>query len=211
MTTHTQHTPFGLTPTYTSIEQVHLEDLKSKATKIHYFGLGFIQIKLGAHERIHFYTNKLPPIVNKEEVHDHRYDFYSYILSGNFYQETFITTKGDTHIVREESCTAPEAADYIQPSSNKEAFVSLQKTGEQYFTQGSCYYIESNTLHSVSGDEAITFLVRSDYTKDKALVVAAQGKEKVCPFSKQLQEEELWKIVEEMLRQAKEESVTLPN
>jgi hypothetical protein len=57
---------------YKNIKDIKLNDLKEKCKMIHYFGLGFIQIKIDDTYRLHFYTNKLPKILHEEEVHNYR-------------------------------------------------------------------------------------------------------------------------------------------
>lgn len=180
---------------YKHIHEVTLEGLKKQCTHIHYFGLGFIQIKLGPTHRIHFYTNLLPPIVDKEDVHNHRYDFTSTVLYGNFIQELFTVIEGDTHVLEEESCTEG----YVREAS-KSKVCSIEKTSNQHFSAGSSYFISHKTFHRVEASNAITFLSRSNYKKELAEVVKEKGKPNICPFSKKIPENELWNIVENILR-----------
>lgn len=199
-------TYFGILPTYTSVHDITLEDLKKRAKKIHYFGLGFIQIKLNNHERVHFYTTTLPPIVDMEEVHDHRYDFYSFVLSGMYHHELFEIQEGTTHLLTEETCVDPNVAD-VQQSNTQEKTTprpcSITKTGEVWMKEGSHYFIEKNVLHRVNTENAITFLIRETPTKGRARVVCRKETKKVCPFRDTLSEELLWDIVAQELTHAK--------
>lgn len=48
----------------------------------------------------------------------------------------------------------------------------------------------------------ITLLKRSAILKEHAQVVRSQDAPKVCPFSKVVPKEELWKIVDEILKKS---------
>ena len=180
---------------YKHIQDITLKDLQKKCTQIHYFGLGFIQVKLGLTYRIHFYTDILPPIIDEEDVHNHRYGFTSKILYGDFHQELFKVIPGNTHILQDESCKEGYISD---PNTVKTC--SLEKIGEQWFKEGSSYSISHQVFHRVSAHNAITLLTRSDYKKELAQVVRINGTPKICPFSKKISEEELWGIVERILK-----------
>ncbi len=186
---------------YTTIDDITLTELKKRCTKIHYFGLGFIQIKLGDRHRLHVYTEALPPIVESDEIHDHRYNFYSTVLHGSFHQEIFKKVKGGEYTEEYENCMETKVEEPNENSTTMEKY-NVIKIGEQWFSKGSSYYIDSNCFHRVSSEEAITLLSRSDYTKDRARVLRKNTGNKVCPFSKKISEEELWSIVEAMLNKA---------
>ena len=143
---------------YKSIHDVTITDLKKNCTLIHYFGLGFIQIKLGKYHRLHIYTDTLPAITNEEDTHNHRYNFTSTILHGELLQELFSTTQGDSHLLQDESCQEG----YV-PDKTSSKLCGVEKTGEQLFKQGSSYFIDHTTFHRVTAHDAITFLTRSDY------------------------------------------------
>jgi hypothetical protein len=176
-----------------------INNLKSNFRMIHYFGLGFIQLKLDHHNRIHFYTSKLPAIVPDEDIHNHRYDFHSKVLMGSLSQEIYqvIECDGDysgNYVREKESCNADVKCD--EPGVPCE--VKLLST--QTFSEGSHYWVDHGTFHKVHSTHCVTMLTRSDYKKDLADVVRPAGEAKVCPFSKKIEPEELWAIVEEMLK-----------
>lgn len=185
---------------YTKLLEVTLENLKRRSTCIQYFGLGFIQIKLEKEYRIHFYTSLLPAIIDKEDIHNHRYDFTSYILYGELHQEVFSLRDGDTHNLEEESCQEG----YI-PKKESGKLCRIEKLSEQYLIQGSYYTLDHKTFHRVTSTSAITFLKRGDYRKNLAEVVRPINGFKICPFSKKVSEEELWGIVADILSEAKKD------
>jgi hypothetical protein len=184
---------------YSSIHEITLESLKKHATMIHYFGLGFIQIKLGERYRIHFYTTALPAIISVEEIHNHRYDFTSRVLYGNYCQTLFTITEGTTHLCEDESCNegvhsgkAPDAC-------------GIRRLAQETYVPGSHYTLSHEAFHTVQTTDAITLLDRKPYAKEFAQVIRPINHLKTCPFSKKISEHELWNIVEKILVQAKVE------
>lgn len=183
---------------YKIIQEITLKNLKQKSTMIHYFGLGFIQIKLGQTYRLHIYTDILPAIIGKEDIHNHRYDFTSHILYGSLYQELYELIDDTTHVIEEESCKEG----YVASDSTKK-LCGIKKISDQHFCKGSSYTIDHRTFHRVASSDAITLLTRSDYKKELAEVVRPLGAHKICPFSKKVAEDELWSIVDNVLKKVK--------
>lgn len=183
---------------YNNINEITLSDLKKNHTIIHYFGLGFIQVKLEKEFRIHFYTEKLPPIIDKEDVHNHRYGFTSTILYGELCQETFQTTGENTHTISSENCQEG------YESQEKDTPCGLEKLSTKWFKKGDSYSIEHATFHRVQANNTITILKRGEYQKDFAQIIRPKEALKICPFSKKIDKKELWKIVEECLLHAQE-------
>lgn len=172
--------------------------LKQDATKIHFFGLGFIQVKVGKKERYHFYNPELAAFVPPEEVHDHRYAFTSSILKGVLSQEFYSIAsdaKGD-HVMRYVSCD-PE-----KPAPDKRENVKLTLQNRTHSNRGSQYLISENAFHKVLpvASNTITWLQREKITKEFARAVSPV-KEEVCPFSKDLPEDELWAWVKRIIEE----------
>lgn len=187
---------------FKNINEVTIDSLKKHATLIHYFGLGFIQIKLGDTYRIHFYTKELPSIID-EAIHNHRYDFTSRILHGELHQRIFVPVDGDTHILEDESCDEKVHADTMA----KEC--SVRQILDERLGAGSVYTIDKDTFHMVESNCAITLLSRKSREKDFAQVIRDKNTGKVCPFSKKISEEELWGVVERILNGVARENRTL--
>lgn len=168
--------------------------LKKNHYMIHYFGLGFIQLKLTQLRRMHFYTPELPAIVGTEDIHNHRYDFKSYILKGCLEQELFQLVPGTQFVREKESCNAEIKSD------DTVEFCDVIKISEQKFVRESNYWIHHNTFHRVKATvPTITVLDRGYYRKQFADVVRYRGEKKVCPFSQKVAEDRLWEIVRGML------------
>lgn len=167
--------------------------LKQNCKLIHYFGLGFIQLKINNAIRFHFYTEELPAIVGDEDVHNHRYDFTSEIIKGSLTQEIYRKTDGDDYVLCEETCQAGVEC-HTKPVS-----CGIKLASRQVFVAGSEYWIDHDTFHRVYSTNAITRLTRTDYKKDLAQVIRPKDTTPVCPFSQKISEEELWCIVGKMI------------
>lgn len=171
------------------------EWIKANHKMIHYFGLGFIQVKINNNFRLHFYTAELPPIVPEEDVHNHRYDFSSSILKGRFCQELYEVVNGNTHSREKETCKEGVSADAFAP-----VLCGLRLSSRHSYQAGDEYTIYHDTFHKVMAFDCITSISRSDYKKDLAEVVRPVGATKVCPFSQKIDEAKLWEIVEKMVK-----------
>lgn len=169
--------------------------LKQNCTRLYWFGLGFIQIKINDVYRVHIYTDKLPRTSNIEEIHNHRYHFVSRILKGTLEQTLYDVVKDEKgeNILTQETCNP----------HTKKAFpefrVTVNEMGRQTFAKGSEYYIDQMQFHRVYSKDAITLLCRSIVQRSEADVVYHEDLSPVCPFSVKVTEAELWKIVEEAL------------
>lgn len=175
-----------------------IDYLKSNCSMIHYFGLGFIQIKLGPEHRVHVYTDKFEATVGDEDVHNHRRNFVSRILGGALYQEIFEVEKDENgrFFMVQESCQ-PKSDGHVPAEAVR---VSVTPVYEKTFLQGDSYYIDHNTFHRVASIDAITHVRQSDYKKLLADVVYPFDHTLTCPFSTKIEEAVLWDVVRERLR-----------
>lgn len=175
-----------------------IEYLKENHTKIHFFGLGFIQIKIDDNLRYHFYHPDLNSIVCDEEIHNHRYDFISTILAGSLTQQkydVYVDGTATTHVITQESCNPNYKGGATQWN------VVVRKGICETFTAGQSYTILRKEYHTVKTDFAITKLYRGTVQDQFADVVRPRfGPEPVCPFSSTMTEDECWKYVEDCLK-----------
>lgn len=185
--------------------------LKENHYDAYFFGLGFIQIKIDDSNRVHIYSPELPAFV--ESPHDHRYNFVSKVLRGrlvNKVWEEFIDIK-----------LTPGTENWREPNSTIEIdYVSCQQSGEALqvpesyestvdyvdsfeINEGSSYYISRNTFHTVAPDfsvgPCVTWVTRGAVNKEFARVLRFPDDKKECPFSQEIEKDELWKIVERAL------------
>ena len=143
-----------------------IDFLKTNCQRLYFFGLGFIQVKLNESERVHFYTDVFPKTTIKEEVHNHRYDFESTIIKGTLVQEIFsfhLNDQGDSWLTKE-TCN---------PVTKKEferLRCTIQLLQRQTFRPGSSYWTDHDTLHRAESSNAITYLKRGLYMKDRRML-----------------------------------------
>lgn len=174
-----------------------LEWLKAQGATPKWFGLGFIQLKLNEHERMHFYTRKFSANVSDEEIHDHRYEFTSTILKGTLEQHFYIfqdNPEGDWEKTKV-SCD-PE-----NPHDGKSVWGDVQWLTCVSHPKGSRYTIHPHTFHRVISTDAITLVERGSFDRSNlATVIRPFGATEACPFkANQPSEEELWGEIERML------------
>ena len=171
--------------------QLDIDFLRKNHQLIHFFGLGFIQIKLDANLRMHFYHPELAPIVNIEEIHSHRYDFISTIMAGRLTQELFTVTPGSSEFVMVEENCKPDKL-----RTPKEVEVVVVPDSQQHFKAGDSYTSLTSEFHRIHTDFAITRLYRGAVSLENAFVIKDKQRKSVCPFSLQLTANECWEIVD---------------
>lgn len=181
---------------FQEISEIDIDELKKEHERLYYFGLGFIQLKLNDHWRLHFYARELPPIT--EDIHNHRYNFTSRILAGSitnftYTVDTVVDEANATHVMVNESCNPEVKA----PAESTLCKVEIEKAST-YFTDQS-YRMDYRIFHRVEATDCITALSRTPYRQNFAQVVTPIGSPSICPFSKTVPEAHLWEIIEAML------------
>jgi hypothetical protein len=177
---------------FNSVKDIDLDKLRANHTRLYYFGLGFIQLKIDETYRLHFYSSEVPVIT--DEIHNHRYHFHSKVLQGELTNFWYTITDGDSHIMVNESCNAEIEAPKLDKPCH--AFLNQIET----YRAGDMYYLSEEAFHRVNtSSNCITLLKRSDYTKQFAQIVLPVGHNSICPFSKQIPKDELWEMIKRML------------
>lgn len=179
---------------------LNLDWLRQNCEKIHCFGLGFIQLKLkqpdgSPRKRIHFYSKDLPITAGIEDVHNHRYGFTSEILRGVLGQKFYrIVDHEKTHVLEKESCNS------LIKIEDEGRICGIKMISEHCHSAGCCYRLTSDTFHRVYSNFAITMLTLGHIVCDHAEVVRKLNQPKVCPFSVNMPENDLWDIVDSLLK-----------
>jgi|GEM_PF-3464058 len=172
---------------------ITFETLRANCTSIHFFGLGFIQIKLGEFERVHVYHPALPAFV--DEPHDHRYDFESTVLLGEL-----VNTRYQFAVTRDDCPTEFEMGETScnkeRPAKATKASVMLLGKSRAVVPAGESYVMGRDEFHTIATSPlCITHLRRSVPVKENACVVRRIGEAPVCPFSQIVSETQLWEYV----------------
>ncbi len=170
----------------------------------HYFGLGFIQIKLTPGLRVHFWHPDLSATVGEEELHDHRYNFRSHVVHGSMTHEVFgfrEDAQGDHELV-EVSCQPGES----QPPAVKGRGL-LESLGRYTMGKGAFYEFPHTQFHRILATECITVVERHAVVKPLARVLRPLAGSHVCPFSTPMPEDRLWGLMRELL----EDRIRAPN
>lgn len=178
-------------------QYLDLNYLKTHCTKIHGFGLGFIQIKLGDHERVHVYSKKIKITSSAEEIHNHRYDFTSHVLKGVLVNKLYqvIPDINGSFLLVNEACN-PLIPKHVDTLKVKEPSLMGEFTSQENMS----YFLHKDVFHQVEAEDGTISLVRrSDVVKSMAQVVYPENQTNICPFSHTYSEEELWSFVKDYL------------
>lgn len=174
-----------------------VDSLRTVSTKIQYFGLGFVQVKCGVEQRLHYYHPELPVTVAEESAHNHRYNFVSKVLKGLLEQELFSAKAFQTiptHKVSQESC---------EPGDRNSGQVALAVVSQAKFwlPTGTEYWLAHQQLHRVKAiGKTITAITRPlEHAVAYADVATPINQVKVCPFESSLSEDQLWEYVSDTL------------
>lgn len=180
------------------MQNLTVDWLKQNHYMIHYFGLGFIQVKVTESERYHFYHPTLEAFT--EDPHDHRYDFISTVLKGKIKNTLYALDNSEYALpceIRWENCKKDKGS--VPPPFLSKSIL----TGIFTISEGDKYFLPRDTFHTVeraSDGPLVTRILRGHVVKDLARIMLKPGTEPVCPFSRNLAETELWEIVEDSLR-----------
>lgn len=167
-------------------------------SKPYWFGLGFIQLKLSDDSRIHFWS---PDIARheREEIHDHRYNFVSHVLYGTLHFELYEPTPMQHDHVYTHELFQTDCAPGCLGTEPKVHPVTITKRGSYDLPEGSEYWFSSEQFHTTEGTTfAVTYLEREAKTKQFANVIKPKGAPVSCPFATKLSEEECWQHIEKV-------------
>ena len=180
------------------LEDISINYLKDNHLDIYYFGLGFIQLKIDLEFRLHVYHPDLPAFIDKEP-HDHRYHFTSKVLKGtmeNILYEIINDSNGE-YMVEYETCNTDiklEDSVVIPNCDIKEVKRFKTEVGESY-------HIAKNDFHLIRPTyPCVTLLQRGQIETKYAKVIRKISDEKLCPFSLEINKDELWQLVEDGIR-----------
>lgn len=171
------------------------EVLRKNAIVPQYFGLGFIQCKINDNYRAHFYHPEIKPIVNIEEIHDHRYNFTSYVVKGSIKNKLyeFIEDSEGEYCKKHESCNP-----LIEVEPNA-VYGNIKLLSRNVINENESYFMNHMWFHKVSTEKCVTLLSRTNYTKEYSNVIRSKYSVKICPFSETMPEDDCWKIIKELL------------
>jgi hypothetical protein len=182
------------------VNYLDINALRKTGARPAYFGLGFIQLKLNETERLHFWHESFPGVVDEDDLHDHRYNFESTVLAGSIWHETWTfltsTLSNATHQMLEVSCS-PDAAH--EPKLLAHGWA--RRSNKYVLTAGSSYTINMDEFHRGGPNRRAVTLVRREPTiKELARVVRPVGYYHVCPFSNKLgTEDQLWDMMNRII------------
>lgn len=186
---------------------MNLQQLKFRAaaygSEPFWFGLGFIQLKLSDRDRMHFWTPSIPR-KQREEIHNHRYEFKSIVLAGKLKFQTFTasTNSMGAYEVFETNCTqeGTTLTKLIKP-------VDIRSTGYYEINTGSKYTFPHHHFHTTEETVfAITYLRRGEKVREFADVIKTRGAGTDCPFAEKICPEQCWEYIGAALTHARRQA-----
>lgn len=199
----------------TAIFLPKIDQLRARAKRYgsdpYWFGLGFVQLKLTDVERMHFWLPEIPR-PEREEIHNHRYDFSSVVLAGELRHEVYhldATVAPDSVLIPTEweifetNC-APSKEGAVETATP----CIVSKVGTFHLEAGSTYAFPHESFHTTEGTGfAVTQLVRVlPKPLEYASVIKRRGQPTTCPFSVKLPADTCWQYIDAALQRAREES-----
>lgn len=191
-----------------------IDELKHRARQYssepYWFGLGFVQLKLSDTERMHFWVPEIPH-PEREEIHNHRYDFVSTVLAGTLKHEVYhldaiVDPSADVRIVDgceyeifETNC-APTKGGTVETVTP----CIITHVGSFDLGAGSTYAFPHESFHTTEGTKfAITSLTRVlPKPIEFASVIKKQGAETTCPFKEKMPVDSCWDHIYDALVRA---------
>jgi hypothetical protein len=187
-----------------------IDELRNKAkeygTDPYWFGLGFIQLKLNDTSRMHFWLPEIPH-PEREEIHNHRYDFTSIVLAGHLMHEVW-NLDGIGGLVPElfdweifQTACAPNKEGTVETATG----CGVTKVGEFSLSAGSIYSFPHTSFHTTEHTKfAITHLTRVlPKSLEFASVIKRRGTPSVCPFKEKLPTDLCWQYIDAALQRGK--------
>lgn len=127
--------------------------LKDNGAKIHYWGLGFVQVRINEDVNYHFYTDMITAHFDIENPHNHARDFTSEILAGEL-QEIRYNIEESSHGLRLVSnfCTVGVIEDTLVKIIDMEPYTH---------TRGDTYTCDKGIFHTVMSTNCVTKLTKT--------------------------------------------------
>lgn len=185
-----------------------IDELKRRAKKYnskpYWFGLGFIQLKLSDTERMHFWVPDCPH-PEREEIHNHRYDFTSTVLAGTLKHDVYhldatVDPSADVKIIDgcEYEIFETDCSPTKEGTVEKVSPCIITRMGEFDLAKGSVYTFSHESFHTTEGTKfAVTHLTRVlPKPIEFASVIKKRGAATTCPFKDKLPLERCWSLVE---------------
>lgn len=179
-----------------------LSSLQATGAIPHYFGLGFIQLKLDQERRLHFWTPDWPTIPgNDSEIHNHRYAFASTVLKGALDQVVY--AMGKLHAIPVEGAMEVMEVSCQQGSEETPVLVGYATPSAlvaHRIETGGSYTLLPDDFHVANAvGDTITMVMRGPVAHKKARVLRPLNAAFVCPFSIEKSTQECWGRIEKML------------
>lgn len=174
------------------------KDFTPTAEQISLHGLGFIQVKLGANQRLHVWHPDLPrrSCYEWSAIHNHRFSFYSTVLVGQQVNRLYRVTLDHegTHDLISHDGPRSEKGGRLSYVADQ---VSVEAYDDDFYPAGSSYWMPELEYHETPNTGIVVTLMRKDREGTvHASSLIRRGREFDQSFDRfQLPPERLWSFV----------------
>lgn len=182
---------------------ITFDELRTQGSGIRVHGNGFIQIDLPERKRVHVWGHPaIPRQVVSTQIHDHRFDFYSFVLRGTMvnvvYRARPIDHQAPSHDVYTPQARAGEDT-VLVPFGNP---VRLYPSKSEVVMAGDSYRLRAMEIHETFVNEpTVTLMLKGDIQPETLVrVFCPVGKKPDNDFVRHevLAEASLWEIVRDV-------------
>jgi len=172
---------------------ISIDELRKRATYVHYLGLGVIKCRIGKYESYHFYSDRSPVLVN--QIHDHRFGFTSTILKGVLKNTIYIIDGQDPESVLQVErgeCKKEADREILVTNANMKELTNFTSCA------GESYYIAYDTLHQIEvvTPALVTHLKKEPFSQIAPRFVVDTSVPHICAMSQPKTRNECWEIIE---------------
>ncbi|RWO06344.1 MAG: hypothetical protein EOS07_22155 [Mesorhizobium sp.] len=178
------------------------DDIRAEGTGIRVHGNGFIQIDLPNARRLHVWGHPaIPRQVVSTQIHDHRFDFYSFVLRGTMvnvvYRVRTIDHQEPSHTVYTPQARAGEDTVLVPYGPP----VKLYPSKAEAILAGDSYRMRAGEVHETFVNQpTATLMLKGDVGEMPVRVFCPVGKKPDNDFVRHevMGEDDLWQIVRDV-------------
>lgn len=184
-------------------------EFRETAEAISLHGLGFLQVKLGAGQRLHVWHPDLPRrrCFEHSQIHDHRFGFRSTVLRGMQVNDTFAVFESEENLDDEDLYRAYLHEGERGASGNRpwvpREILWVGGVSRELVDEGETYHVIPKVFHSTTpgGDGRVaTLMTKVSEGNTGARSLCRVGVEPDVDFDrKQMADDDMWAIVRDVL------------
>lgn len=196
-----------------------IEKFRETAEQITLHGLGFLQLKLPANQRLHIWHPELPrrECFEYSSIHDHRFGFTSYVIKGTQVNKFWKAHRLDKdELAKYQSRGLCEAThiSYLHEGERTrfgnrpwvaDEILFMESVGQEEINEGQKYSMNPYMYHSTACEDVVVTLMTKTFE-------GSRGSHSLCEIGvnpdvdfdrKQWSENQLWEVVRDAFSSSK--------